>query len=59
MRKQCRRKVWAKVNPIEHAIAGARVADDKLLDELRIRDLAAIEAFRTGTAGLQDWADIT
>ena len=59
MRKQCRRKVWAKVDPIEHAIAGDRVADDKLLNELRIRELAAIEAFRTGTAGLQEWADMT
>ena len=59
MRKQCRRKVWAKVNPIEHAISGARVADGKLLDELRIRELVAIEAFRTGTAGLQEWSDIT
>lgn len=59
MRKRCKRKVWAKVDPIQHAIDGARVSDDKLLNELRIRELAAIEAFRTGTAGLQDWCDLT
>lgn len=59
MRKRCKRKVWVKVDPIQHAIEGARVSDDKLLNGLRVRELAAIEAFRTGTAGLQEWADMT
>ncbi|MGX5662227.1 hypothetical protein ACWKWL_06605 [Diaphorobacter nitroreducens] len=35
------------------------MSDDKLLNGLRVRELAAIEAFRTGTAGLQEWADMT
>ena len=43
MRKRCKRKVWVKVDPIQHAIEGARVSDDKLLNELRVRDLAAIK----------------
>lgn len=59
MRKQCRRKVWAKVDPIKHAIEGARVTDEAVLNRLRFRELAAIEAFRTGKASLQEWADLT
>lgn len=59
MRKQCKRKVWAKVNPIQHAIDGAAITSESLLNQLRARELAAIEAFRTGSATLQEWADIT
>lgn len=58
MRKRCKRKVWALVNPIEHAIDGARVSGDDILSSLRTRELSAIEAFRTGKARLQEWADI-
>lgn len=58
-RKKCKRKVWKLVNPIQHAIDGARITTDDLLDQLRIRELAAIESFRKGEAGLQEWADLT
>lgn len=58
MRKRCNRKVWALVNPIQHAIDGASICTDQVLRDLRIRELAAIEAFRTGTATTQDWADV-
>lgn len=59
MRKKCRRKVWARVDPIKHAIEGARITDEALLNQLRQRELSAIEAFRMGRANLQDWCDLT
>lgn len=58
MRKRTRRKVWGLLNPIQHAIEGAAIVPAELLAPLRLRELAAIEAFRTGKAGLQEWHDI-
>jgi hypothetical protein len=59
MRKQCRRKVYALVNPISMAIEGACVSQGSQLDQLRLRELAALESFRTGKATVQDWSDLT
>lgn len=58
MKKRTRRKVWGLVNPVQHAIEGAAYVPDELLAPLRLRELGAIEAFRTGTAGLQEWHDV-
>lgn len=58
MRKRTKRKVWALVNPIQHAIEGAAITPDTYLDKLRIIELAALEAFRTGKATLREWRDI-
>jgi hypothetical protein len=58
MRKHTRRKVWPLVNTLTHAIAGAAITDTVSLDKLRLRELSAIEAFRTGNAGKQEWLDI-
>lgn len=58
MRKRTKRKVWAKVNPIEYAIAGAAITPDSELAYLRNRELMAIEMFRTGKATLQEWSDV-
>lgn len=58
MRKRTRRKVYPLINPVEYAIAGAAVIPQRELDPLRLRELAAIEAFRNGTAGVQDWHDV-
>lgn len=58
MRKQTRRKRYALVNPITFAIEGAAITPDAHLAQLRVRELAALESFRTGTATLQDWSDI-
>jgi len=58
-RKHCKRKVWStSINPIQHAIEGAAITSEALLNQLRARELAAVEAFRTGSATLQEWADI-
>lgn len=59
MKKRTRRKVYALVNPIAFAIEGAAITPEKDLDNLRARELAAIDAFARGAAGLQEWKDIT
>jgi len=59
-RKQCKRKHWSTaINPVQHAIEGASLTPESILDKLRMRELAAVEAFRTGSATLQEWQDIT
>lgn len=57
-RKHTRRKVYALTDPIAHAIAGAAITDTASLDKLRMRELSAIESFRTGQASRQDWMAI-
>lgn len=54
-RKKCRRKVWALIDPIAHAIAGASITDTASLDKLRMLELSAIEAFAKGRATPDDW----
>ena len=54
-RKQCRRKVWDKVNPIEYAITGAAITTDDKLDRLRMGELSAIESMVKGNATTNDW----
>ncbi len=58
MRKRTVRKHYALVNPIEYAIEGAAITHDTDLNKLRMIELQAIEAFRTGKAGLQEWHEI-
>lgn len=58
MRKHCKRKIWNKVNPIAYAINGAAFVSQSDMDALRVRELAAIEAFATGRATRQDWHDV-
>jgi hypothetical protein len=58
MRKRCHRKVYALVDPIRHAMEGAAITPDSRLDKLRLRELSAIEAFRTGAATRVDWMSI-
>lgn len=55
MRKQCRRKVWNKVNPIEYAITGAAITSEDKLDKLRLSELSAIESMVKGNATTGDW----
>jgi hypothetical protein len=55
MKKRCKRKVWALVNPLEYAIEGARISDRTALDRLLVRELASLDAFTRGKASLQEW----
>ena len=58
MRKQTKRRHYALVNPILHAIEGIRPPTGDKLDLLRTHELTAIEAFRTGTATVEDWSKV-
>jgi hypothetical protein len=59
MRKRCKRKVWALLNPIDHVIDGLKVTPDEKLNQLHIRELSALEAMAHGKAGVQEWSDLT
>ena len=55
MRKKKSRKVYRLVNPLQYAMEGAAIVDEKTLDRLRQLELTTIEAFRTGAATVADW----
>jgi len=58
MRKRTRRQHYALINPVTLAIAGARITEDVLLDQLRTRELSAIHSFSTGVATVDDWRTV-
>ena len=58
MRKQTRRKLYKLVNPISFVLEGIAAPEGKELAKVQLRELAAIEAFRTGMASLQEWSDL-
>lgn len=58
MRKKCRRKIWSKVNPIEYAMTGAAITNEKLLDQVRLKELTAIESMIKGQGTIDDWRTI-
>ena len=55
MRKVTKRKIWALVNPIEHAITGVGFVDRTSLDKLRLSELAALDAMIRGMGTVSDW----
>lgn len=57
-RKKTRRKHWPLVNPVRMAILGAAPASNDLLDEIRLRNLSAVEAFAKGVATPADWRTV-
>lgn len=57
-RKKCIRKVWAKVNPLKHAIEGAALIPRAELDALLMRELASLDALTTGKGSLKEWDDM-
>jgi hypothetical protein len=58
VRKQCRRKVYDLINPITHAIAGAAITTDDCLKQLKDKEMAALEAMRTGNATVWTWQEL-
>ncbi len=59
MRKRTKRgRIYAATSPLNYVIDGVRATPEKLLDDLRLRELAAIEMFAAGSAGLQEWVDV-
>lgn len=59
MRKRTIRKQWKLINPITHAILGAGITQPHLLDKLRIRELAALEAMSKGAGTRVEWQELT
>jgi hypothetical protein len=59
MRKQTKRKFWKLIDPIRHAILGAGITQNHLLDKLRLTELASIDAMTKGLGTLQDWQELT
>lgn len=57
-RKKCKRKVWALLNPVEFVLDGLQVTPDYKLDQLHIRELAALEAMIKGHGDVQCWRDL-
>ena len=57
-RKRTVRRVWQKINPIEHALAGCRITPKSDLDKLLMRELSALDDMTNGRAGLQQWHDL-
>lgn len=57
-RKRCIRKVWAKVDPVAHAIAGARVTSREDMDQLQMREMNALDAIVKGAGTLKHWQDL-
>jgi len=59
MRKQVKRKIWKLIDPIRHAILGAGITQEHLLDKLRLTELAALDAMTKGMGTIQDWQELT
>lgn len=58
MKKSTRRKIYPLVNPISFAIEGASLLSLKIQNKMRANELDALEACRTGKAGMQEWQDL-
>jgi hypothetical protein len=56
MRKTTKRKkIYARIDPIAHAIAGATITPEFALNKLRTIELSAMESFTKGAATVEDW----
>lgn len=59
MRKQTKRKHWKLIDPVRHAILGAGITQEHLLNKLRLTELAALDAMTKGLGTVQDWQELT
>ena len=55
MRKRTRRKIWALIDPITHAIVGASITHRERLDKLRMMEYSALESITKGNGTIHDW----
>ena len=55
MRKQTKRKVWALIDPLTHAIVGASITQRDKLDKLRTLEYSALDAITKGKGTIHDW----
>ena len=59
MRKQVKRKVWALIDPIQHAVIGASITQRDKLDKLRVMEYSSLDAITKGMGTIQDWHTLT
>lgn len=59
MKKQTKRKIWPLVDPIKHAIDGARTTDQVLTNKLLVMELSALDSMVAGQGTLHDWHTLT
>lgn len=55
MRKRVKRRVWALIDPLTHAITGAAITQRDKLDKLRMLEYSALEAITKGNGTIYDW----
>ena len=54
-RKRTKRKTWALLDPIQHAVIGAAITPRQTLDKLRFLEYTALDAITKGMGTIQDW----
>jgi hypothetical protein len=59
MKKQTKRKHWKLLDVIHHAITGAGITQEHILNKLRMTELASLDAMTRGLGTLQDWQELT
>ena len=58
MKKKTKRQHWKLIDPLRHALLGAAITESRVLDKLRIRELAAIEAMSKGMGTIVEWQEL-
>jgi len=58
MRKRTKRKHWALLDCVSHAIVGAAITHRERLDKLRLLEYSALESIIKGTGTVQDWRSL-
>jgi len=58
MRKKVKRKVWALLDPITHALTGAAITQRDKLDKLRMLEYSALDAITKGQGTIHDWRSL-
>lgn len=58
MKKKTKRKHYALINPINHAILGAGITQEHLLDKLRLRELSAMDVMSKGRGDRSTWQEL-
>jgi hypothetical protein len=58
VKKQTRRKVYALINPLSYVFESIKPPEGDKLRKLQTVELVSIEAFRTGTATINDWSKV-
>lgn len=54
-KKRTKRKIWALLDPIQHALIGAAITPRQTLDKLRFLEYSALDAITKGKGTIQDW----